>query len=372
MNPHSEIGPDGIQDNTMSITEDFLQEFEDPYNLAYWISRWFINSDHGVGKETDRMHKIATTLKHRIRTLSDETLEEKLNALHKVVYDGIFDGRKEEGTKISDRLKDLCQKLKEELKTVEHYKVLAITLEKIVIPTNQALQEVPDSDQEIAIPVAESILQTRGPEGVADVIKYWDMVGKRGCMEVERKEVRNRFAQLHNFLEDQTGITEESIHSLLTAFVQEYERRAGQKRQPRSGQSLEDVTTFIVNYYDIPTTEAPEHLTDALELDRVVENDDGHKIAISCKRTLRERWKQADTSNLELLDHYGVKEMWHVITFDNDLSDTKLRRLGKYRGIFYLREEGTRYRSAASDPELKEYVRPLSDFIPDLKGFTNV
>lgn len=348
----------------------FLSDFEDPYNLAYWICRWFIDSDHGVGKEIDRMHNVANGLRQTISTLDGGTpKKDKLDELNEVVEENIFQGRSED-TKKGEKLKQLCCKLRTELKSVEHYKVLALTLEKIVIPTNQTLDEVPSHDREIAIPVGESILDNRGPEGVADVIKYWDMVGKRGCMEIERREVRDKFGELRESLKNEQ-LSDESQDSLLTAFVQEFERRAGQKRQPRSGQSLEDVTTFIANYYDIPTTEAPEHLTDALELDRVVENNRGRKVAISCKRTLRERWKQAETSNIEMLEYAEVEEIWHVITFDHDLSDTKLRRIGTYNGIFYLREDGSRYQSAAEDAELSQYVRPLRNFIPDLKEFTS-
>ena len=53
--------------------------------------------------------------------------------------------------------------------------------------------------------------------------------------------------------------TEIEDNTLLTAFVQEFERRAGQKRKSRAGNSLEDVMTFLFNYYGFKSHAKPDH-----------------------------------------------------------------------------------------------------------------
>jgi hypothetical protein len=108
-------------------------------------------------------------------------------------------------------------------------------------------------------------------------------------------------------------------------------------------------------------------VTTSLELDRMVWCKDGWAIGISCKRTFRERWKQAFTSNMQLLDEHHIKALWHAVTFDRDLSDNKIEEIGTHRGIVYLPDDSECFRTASANPLLKEFVRPLTHFISDLK-----
>jgi len=56
-----------------------------------------------------------------------------------------------------------------------------------------------------------------------------------------------------------------------------------------------------------------------------------------------------------------------VVTYDEDLSDDKLSLLGGQRHIFYLPDNSRRLEYASQHVGLKEYVRPISKLIEDLK-----
>lgn len=67
------------------------------------------------------------------------------------------------------------------------------------------------------------------------------------------------------------------------------------------------------------------------------------------------------------MSRYKIKEIWHVITYDKDLSDDKITMLGQQRQIFYLDDNSERYQSASSHIGMKDYVRPLSQLISDIR-----
>ncbi|WP_149026965.1 hypothetical protein [Novibacillus thermophilus] len=99
---------------------------------------------------------------------------------------------------------------------------------------------------------------------------------------------------------------------------------------------------------------------------------DGWLIGISCKRTLRERWKQVSSADRGVLSRYKIKQLWHLMTYDEDLSDDKITTLGSQGHIFYLRDESRRLRATSSHIGMKDYVRPMSKFIDDLKEVINL
>ena len=110
----------------------------------------------------------------------------------------------------------------------------------------------------------------------------------------------------------------------------------------------------------------PDHFQTDIEVDKWFKCTDGWSIGISCKRTLRERWKQVSSADSNALSRYKIKEIWHLITYDRDLSDDKLTMLGQQRQIFYLSDTSERYKYASQHVGMKDYVRPLSQLIDDI------
>lgn len=62
-----------------------------------------------------------------------------------------------------------------------------------------------------------------------------------------------------------------------------------------------------------------------------------------------------------------IKELWHVLTYDKDLSDEKITEIGSHRAILYLPDDSPRLRNAINHPGMKNYVRPMSKFVEGLK-----
>ena len=241
--------------------------------------------------------------------------------------------------------------------------------EIIVAPINRAIALVPSDDKRFCSAAAKNILDTFGEEKIAVLIATWDDLGVKGCLDAERTLVVEEFMRLidnlsalkieHSTLDD---------NLILTAFVQEFERRLAQKRKARGGASLETVADFIFDYYGFKSTTEPSHFNQDIEVDKWFKCRDGWVIGISCKWTLRERWKQLSQADRGTLSHFKIRELWHLITFDKDLSDDKIVRLGEQCQIFYLPVTSETYKRCSAHPGMKNYVRPLNNFVGDVKN----
>lgn len=339
---------------------------ENPWDNVYWFLRMLIASDKyaGVGGDSNTMLALAKTIRLLIKSSEEDA--DLPQTLMRGVRD-VLTGRWSVGKKASS-VRLLCDDLSEKLVSIEDFKVLAFTCEKVLVPINESLKGIPSDDREFAHAVAKALLTAKRETGIATVINLWDDVGTHGCLSAERSEVVRIYRNLDLSLKPIAEQDDKDI--VLTAFCQEFERRLGQKRKGRAGRSVESVTSLILDHFKIKGSPAPEHFTTGLEIDKWVRTGDGWLIGISCKRTLRERWKQAYTTDLDLLNRHKIKALWHVVTYDRDLSDDKLTEMGSYRAVFYLPDQSERYRTASSHAGMKKYVRKLSNFVKDLRTET--
>lgn len=287
-------------------------------------------------------------------------------SLQKQTLRNIIEERYKKTASRDHRVQRMLAELDEEINTIDDMEVFILTCENIMLPLQQAISNIPSDDREFTLNIAKSYLDIQGEEGLATVITLWDDLGVKGCLTAERTEIVRAFTTLRVLLTKDKSITEEDRDIVLTAFTQEFERRAAQKRKKRAGGSLEDVTDFILGYYKIKRAEAPSHFQADLEVDNWVKAKDGWLIGISCKRTIRERWKNVSSST-EVYNRFKVKYIFHVVTFDEDLSDDKLTLLGEQRQIFYLPDNSRRLKYASEHVGLKNYVRPISQLINDLR-----
>ena len=256
--------------------------------------------------------------------------------------------------------------LGKEISNSEDMRIFILTCEHIIIPINHAIENIPSDDKEFAETLAKALLDSKGEEGLATVINLWDDLGVKGCLTAERTEIVRVFAALKIILNEE-NITENDKDIVMTAFVQEFERRAAQKRKSRAGGSLEDVTSFILSYFKIPPAPQPEHFQADIEVDNWVKTKDNWLIGVSCKRTLRERWKQVSSADASVLGRYKIKHIFHIVTYDEDLSDDKLTLLGSLHHIFYLPTNSRILARASEHIGLRDYVRPISSFVSDLR-----
>jgi hypothetical protein len=215
-------------------------------------------------------------------------------------------------------------------------------------------------------------LEEEGERGLRDVILMWDRVGQRWCMEAERVLIVAGFRLLRQTLDDLLQgkhISRIDADQTLTAFVQEFERRLVRGVRPgRAGRSLEDVTGVILDHFGIECfLDAPDRIKTVFEVDKMIPLPDDWRIGVSCKRTLRERWKQAASLDLETMDNERLKSTWHVITLTSDLTIPKIQAIGESRGIVYIPDDDHFLQNHAADPRISAFIRPMTSFISDLK-----
>ncbi|WNY23575.1 hypothetical protein MmiHf6_08840 [Methanimicrococcus hongohii] len=349
--------------------EDNYQIIDDtPWKNVYWFARALINSDQygAIGKNDKLMNELIKIY----NSLDSENLSnlEKYEIGKKQVLETIISSYRQ-GTKVSNLVENFCDYLDVELQSWEDIVIFMTSIKHILLPINTAMAFVPSDDKKFCCVKAKEILDSRGEKSVDQVISLWDELGVKGCLSVEREYVVLEFLNLCSNLSSipfERNEIEEKI--LLTTFVQEFERRLGQKRKGRAGTSLEDVITFLFDYYKFSSHPKPDHFQTDIEVDKWFKCRDGWSIGISCKRTLRERWKQVSSADSNALSRYQIKEIWHITTYDKDLSDEKLTMLGQQRQIFYLADTSERYKSASIHKGMKEYVRPLSQLINDIRN----
>ncbi len=352
----------------MAIKQDFIKHVEKKWDNVYWFSRMLINNDKygGVGKENDLLTRIASSL--RLVQEDNEGLDatESL-ALQKQSLKNILIDRVKNAPARQQRIEKLTVDLDKYITSQEVMEVFLLTCENIMLPINNAIENIPSDDKEFTLAIAKAYLDVQGKSGLANVINVWDDLGVRGCLTAERTEIVKAYATLRVLLDKKHHLGDDDKDIIKTAFVQEFERRAGQKRKGRAGGSLEDVTSFILDYFGIKPASSPDHFQADIEVDNWVKTKDNWLIGISCKRTLRERWKQVSSADSAVLSRYKIKQIFHVVTYDEDLSDDKLALLGGQRHVFYLPDNSRRLDYARNHIGLKEYVRPISEFVDDLK-----
>ncbi len=345
--------------------KEIIKTIQNKWHNVYWFSRMMINNDKyvAIGKEPKLLSKIGSAL----RLIAKENKNSDTLQLQKQAIKNIIEDRYKNSTSREVRVNRLLSELDKEIKTPEDIDVFILTCENVMLPLHQAISNIPSNDREFTVTIAKSYLDIQGEKGLATVINFWDDLGVKGCLTAERTEIIKAFTTLRILIDKDESISEEDRDIVLTAFVQEFERRAGQKRKKRAGGSLEDVTDFILEYYGINRASAPEHFQADIEIDNWIKTGDGWLIGISCKRTIRERWKQVSSADAATLSKYKIKYIYHIVTFDEDLSDDKLTLLGGQRHIFYLPDDSRRLEHASKHIGLKDYVRPISQIVNDLK-----
>jgi hypothetical protein len=343
---------------------ELIHEEQNRWHKVYWFCRILIGSDKyvAIGKEPKLLSKLAGAL----WIIAQENNGADTLNLQKQALRNIVEERYQKSITRLPRVQNLLNELDREIASSEDMEVFILTCKNVLLPLQQAIANIPSNDKEFTLNVARAYLDIQGESGLASVISLWDDIGVKGCLKVERNEIVRAFTTLRVLLASKNLMNDNERDIVLTAFAQEFERRAGQKRKKRAGGSLEDVTDFILGYYKIKRAEAPSHFQADLEVDNWVKAKDGWLIGISCKRTLRERWKNVSSST-EVYNRFKVKYIFHIVTFDEDLSDDKLTVLGEQRQIFYLPDKSRRLKYASEHVGLKNYVRPISQLIADIK-----
>ena len=339
-----------------------------PFRNIYWFARYLVNSDQygsiGNFKEEQMLNIVNMLETILIQPFPDDEKMVVLKSTFETEVLNLYRSRESKSFYCAENFVDT---IINEWQTLEDVSIFCITMKYVVYPINHAMIQVPTSDEEFSLKIVKNMLDSLGETNVGSVIKTWDNLGIKGCLDVERCIVVEEFSKLIDNLKNiDIEHTQLDDNLLLTAFVQEMERRLGQKRKSRGGNSLESSVDFIFNYYRFPSSPKPTHFDTNLEVDKWFKTRDGWYIGISLKRTLRERWKQVNVSADEL-SHHKIKALWNISVFDKDLSDEKITIGGSQRQIHYLLDDSNVYKRCSEHEGMKNYVRPLSHLISDIR-----
>lgn len=341
--------------------------YDSPWRNTYWFARMLLNTDqYGAIAKKEELLSLIVAQVEAILEQSELTSADKFFICKDIIKKTIVSSARQ-GSKTAQLYDNFITDVVENFTNLADIVVFIVTIKYIVQPANRALNNIPSDDVEFSRSTAKNILDTLGKENVGKIISVWDSLGVRGCLDVERREIIREFTMLRANLKTLSfPRTEFEDNAILTSFAQEFERRAGQKRKARAGGSLEDVSSFLFDYYGFKSHEKPDHFQTDIEIDKWFKCKDGWSIGISCKRTLRERWKQVSSADANTLSKYKIKEIWHLITYDRDLSDDKITMLGQQRHVFYLSDDSPVYLHAKEHIGMQVYVRPLSRLIDDI------
>jgi hypothetical protein len=337
---------------------------------TYWFARMFADLEQSGVISGGRVHVgILATIELMKRHIREWGVDEPISFSRQVIYE-FLSRTCNRSSNIGRQLWRFNEDLEYYLVTEHDLRVFVFTCEHLLLSIISALELVPRNLQISAESAVSAIFKSKGEkEGIPYIIKNWERLAAKGRAAAERVELVRLFGELRKYLEPR--VTKEEMDIILSAFCQEFERRLGQKRKGRGGRAIEGAASLILKHFGFKTTHAPEHFTTGLEIDRWVKCKDGWLIGISCKRTFRERWKQTYTTDLDLLRRHKIKGLWHLLTYDRDLSDDKITEIGSHRAILYLPDNSERYMEVSKHPGMKDYVRPMTRFVSDLNGEVN-
>ena len=350
---------------------------------VYWYLRYLIETDKGAfGKKIDKVSELSNSLGVAITSGKEFCEEEHIRVLNNICRNTILSTSRE-GTKVYLQLLSLVEGLELLTTCLDDYKALVFCLNELMIPSNQALETVPTAEAgQLAKSYANGVLKEKGTLGLANILREWDSITLDICLNTERDIAAKLFKQVREKIEAELFFTQSQetlinnpltkdlpLESdiLLSALMQEFERRVGQKRKQRAGQDLEDATAFIFEYYGISSADKPDHFTASIEVDNWVKDKKGWYLGFSLKRTLRERWKQTVVDK-DLLTQHKIRHIIHLICHDGDLTEAKIGEMGSQRHLFFVPDNSRVIDAVKNDNVLAEFVKPMSELISFLKN----
>lgn len=348
---------------------------EDPSEFkVYWFARDLVASRFGsyATKETRQLRQLSTSLEREFdrKGLLDET---DLETLKRQIEDTITGSvNREYGGDISKRYRqteDLAERILRRIDEEDDIREFRIAIDAVV-RTSEILDTTPSFGKSEIIDIVNETLETEtgalDPSRAYDALFNVDVDGEAYQLGAQREPLIDYIHEKMQEFRSDTDIEEKEVARIVSGIVQEYERRAGQSRASTAGNVLETGLQHILNQFEIPATGDPAHFGD-LEIDNMVEGPEG-SIGFSCKRTLRERFRQSLSREAEI----GVDEVWFVSLLMADVSREKLQDIKNDGSRIYVPRDSFVWRRYKNDDDLTYTLRPADEFIEDIVKFTGV
>ena len=323
-------------------------------NLLYFTLRTLVSLDetNAFGKNSNRCKKFGSTL--QVALTKSQNTEVVLGEVFEKTSD-LFASSSVEVVKKYENLKNF---IFSNYDSVERLRLLQLIFCEIMPIINAAVDDIPtDEAMILAKQEARKILNEKGDKALEYVINEWDDVTLKACLVKENNLACSAATRLNGLKEiDEYGL-DAIRYPIVVSALQEFERRAGQKRKSRSGDDLHHAVITILDYLKIGHDPVPSLISGVIEADLSIKHG-GFLTLISCKRTGRERVKQATTDVAELQRLRVRKMVWFFTHFDQ--SKNRVSDMGVRGNIFYLPDSSSSYISMSNDPDLSKFVLPIS------------
>jgi hypothetical protein len=269
------------------------------------------------------------------------------------------------------KIKNLGSNFNRFISDVDGLKVLHAVCSICAPSVNSAIDAIPFSDQrDIAKAHALKTLKSLGDNAIESIISDWDTFTYTACMAKENDIACELVSEISSKVKKSKFTLNSDIQNhLIAATIQEFERRAGQKRKPRAGSDLQISVEVILEYLKVKLDPNPHLITGTLEADLVIKGANGYSCIVSCKRTGRERVKQVSVEPAELLKLRIRKIIWFFTEFDQ--SEDRVVDLGIRGSVFYLPDNSPEYKKLSHQRRTSKYVFPLSSIRNSLPKIVN-
>ncbi|AUX09253.1 hypothetical protein AArcSl_1624 [Halalkaliarchaeum desulfuricum] len=341
---------------------------------VYWFARDLVASSYGsfATKETTTLKQLSSRIEQELESndsLNRTDLETQKEQIRDTITGSV---NRTYGGDISKRYRqteDLAERILRRIEEEDDIRELRIAIDAVV-RTSEILDTAPSFGKQEIVNIVDETLQndqgTLDPSKAYDALYSVDFDGEAYQLGAQREPLIDYVYKEMEELRADPRIEEKEIARIISGIVQEYERRAGQSRASTAGNVLETGLQHIFNQFGIPATGDSAHFGD-LEIDNMVDGPDG-SIGFSCKRTLRERFRQSLSREAEI----AVDEVWFVSLLMADVSKEKLRDISNDGSRIYVPRDSFVWDQYHTVDDLSYTLRPADQFIEDVVEFTGV
>lgn len=335
---------------------------------VYWFLRYLVASRFGnyASKESGGLRQLSRRLNQVLQ--KNEDLDSATDSIEHSLLEPVS---RTYGGDISKRYRqteDLVERVLRRIETVDDLFDLQIAIDAAIRTSKIQSTTVRFGRDEIVDIVDRTIVdEDRGtilPSRAYEALYNVDIAGEEFQLGAQREGIVGYIENLMEELRQNEDVDDEWRIRIISAVIQEYERRAGQSRAATAGNVLEIALQHLFDRFGIPASGKPEHMGD-LEVDNIVEGPEG-SIGFSCKRTLRERFRQSLSRQSEI----GVDEIWFVALMMADVSRDKILDIKNDDGRIYVPRDSFIWEQYNHEEELTPALYPADEFLQDVAEFS--
>jgi len=333
---------------------------------VYWFARDLVAARFSgyATNETDALQELSAVLSTELAAGTDidtltTLLRERILGSVTKLYGGDISKKYRQTEDMTERI---CRRI-ESREDIAEFCIAA----DAVVRTSRIMETTPSFGEPEIHAIVDETLETDGtvdPTMAFDALFLVDVEGEATQLGAQRAPLIEYVSELFDALSADSNWSRRDVVRIVSGIVQEYERRAGQSRASTAGNVLETGLQRVFERVGIPASGVPEHFGD-LEVDNLVDGPEG-TVGFSCKRTLRERFKQSLARQAQI----GADEVWFVSLMMSDISREKLQVIAHDGGRIYVPRDSFVWQQYHDDTELSYALCPADEFISDVAAFT--